>query len=90
MEKEYRGTVSAVKAGFGFIKAPNIDELDKDSIYYNNADTTIKLHVGDQVKFTIGRNGQGPCARNVWRVKQAFKKKRPKSVTKTVTTTKRY
>ena len=73
------------------LKAPNIDEVDNGQIYYNNSDTTIKLNVGDTVTFTIGYNNQGPCARNVWRKKKAIKKpQRPKSVTKTVTTTKHY
>lgn len=64
------GVIQNLKSGFGFITpaagGPNLFFFHAEVI---NADFN-DLHVGDAVKYSIGKNDRGPCAVDVYVARQ--------------------
>jgi cold shock CspA family protein len=70
MGKAAKGTIQALKNGYGFI-----NEIAEGigAMFFFHGDVVgsdfLDLRVGDKVEFTIGQNDRGPCAKNVKVVK---------------------
>ena len=64
------GTIQSLKSGFGFITpaggGPNLFFFHAEVIDADFND----LHVGDSVKYSIGKNDRGPCAVDVYVTRQ--------------------
>jgi len=64
------GVIQSLKSGFGFITpaagGPNLFFFHAEVIDADFND----LHLGDSVKYSIGRNDRGPCAVDVYVVRQ--------------------
>lgn len=62
--EEFVGTIKQLKAGFGFISTDG----GTDYFFYHQdviGDTFNQLKLGDRVKFAMGENEKGVCARKV-------------------------
>jgi cold shock CspA family protein len=72
-EVRHFGTVTHLRPGFGFIRAPSVTEVrPRNTVFFHVSETNgVTLQRGDRVNFIVGRNSKGPCARSVALVARA-------------------
>lgn len=72
-EVRHFGTVTHLRPGFGFIRAPSVTEVrPRNTVFFHVSETNgVTLQRGDRVNFIVGRNRKGPCARGVALVARA-------------------
>merc|ERR1711977_650672 len=92
-EDRHFGTVTHLRPGFGFIRAPSVTEVrPRNTVFFHVSETNgVTLQRGDRVNFIVGRNSKGPCARSVALVARAARADRsrrsPRSTPDNETTT---
>merc|ERR1711977_576675 len=92
-EVRHFGTVTHLRPGFGFIRAPSVTEVrPRNTVFFHVSETNgVTLQRGDRVNLIVGRNSKGPCARDVALVARAARADRsrrsPRSTPDNETTT---